>query len=155
LTIIDTTYLLPLAQIRVDADLLVAVAEERSSLRMSEMGISLISLFELQAKAAKLRVPSNAVDKSIKSILETFTIVPFTDSDVVEASFGLRKEMTDYIDCVIAGTAASRGEDLVSEDSKIWKARSSLHEKYGIEVLRYRDVVETSPRGSGAASGLR
>jgi len=144
--IIDTTYLLPLAKVEVDADLLLAIAENRAKLRMGDVGVSLISLFELQAKAAKLRIPADAVTSSIGAILDTFSVIPFSRSDVIELSFRLREEMTDYIDCVIVGTAVARREDLVSEDSKIWKARASIHEKYGINVLRYRDVVEKQAR---------
>jgi predicted nucleic acid-binding protein len=144
--IIDTTYLLPLAKVGVEADLLLAIAEKKTRLQMGDLGVSLISLFELQAKAAKLRIPADAVNSSTRSILETFSIVPFTELDVVELSFRLRNEMSDYIDCVIVGTAAARHEDLVSEDSKIWRARASLHDKYGVNILRYKDVVERPAR---------
>jgi predicted nucleic acid-binding protein len=143
--IIDTTYLLPLAKVGVDADLLLAIAEKKVNLRFDEIGVSLISLFELQAKAAKLRIPTEAVNNSTKAILETFTIIPFSDSVVVDLSFRLRQRMKDYIDCVIIGTAAARREDLVSEDSKIWRARKSLREDYGINVRRYKDLVKSPP----------
>jgi hypothetical protein len=56
--ILDTAYILPLAKIGVDTDVLLAIAERKTDLVISEMGISLISIFELQAKAAKLRTPA-------------------------------------------------------------------------------------------------
>jgi predicted nucleic acid-binding protein len=139
--IIDTTYLLPLAKVGIDTDLLLAIAEKKTKLRLDEIGVSLISLFELQAKAAKLRVPADVVNNSTKAILETFTVIPFSDSNVVELSFRLREGMTDYIDCVIVGTAAAHREDLVTEDSKIWRARKSLRDEYGINVRRYKDII--------------
>lgn len=139
--IIDTTYLLPLAKVGVDSDLLRAIAERRVNLRFDEIGVSLISIFELQAKAAKLHIPSDVVNSSIKIILGAFAVVPFSDSNVVDLSLRLRERMTDYIDCVIVGTAAARHEDLVSEDSKIWRARKSLRGDYGIDVYRYGDLI--------------
>ena len=60
--IIDTTYLLPLARIGVEADLLLAIAEKKTRLNMGDLHVSLISLFELQAEAAKLRIPFGAVN---------------------------------------------------------------------------------------------
>lgn len=141
--IIDTTYLLPLARVGVDTDLLLAVAEKKTRVEIDEIGVSLISLFELQAKAAKLRVPSEVVNNSIRAVLGNFLVFPFTDSRVVELSFQLREEIADYIDCLIVATAAARKQDLISEDSRIWRVRRLLHDKYGLNVHRYRDIVGT------------
>ena len=57
--IIDTTYLLPLIGVDVRTDLLRAIAEGRTRRRIhfGELRVSLISIFELQAKALKLDVP--------------------------------------------------------------------------------------------------
>jgi len=52
--IIDTTYILPLAGIGVKAYLLRAAAEGSARVSLNELKLSMISLFELQAKAAKL-----------------------------------------------------------------------------------------------------
>lgn len=55
--IIGTTYLLPLARIEVETDLLLALAERNipaDQLRLEDIQINSISIFELQAKAAKL-----------------------------------------------------------------------------------------------------
>ena len=143
--IIDTTYLLPLAKIGVDADLLRAVAEKKARLRLGDISVSLISLFELQAKAAKLRIPASVVNDSVRAVLENFDVIPFSESAVVETSFRLRDQMTDYIDCVIVGTAAARHENVASEDSKIWRARKLLRDEYGVTVRRYKDLVEATP----------
>jgi hypothetical protein len=115
--IIDTTYLPPLAKMGIDTDLLLAIAEKKTDLRFDEIGVGLISLFEIQAKAAKLRVPADVVNNSAKAILKMFTVIPFSDSNVVELSLRLREGMADYIDCVIVGTAAARREDL----ERVWK----------------------------------
>lgn len=139
--ILDTTYLLPLARVGIDTDLLRAVLEDRTEIRMGELAVSLISVFELQAKAAKLRVPAEVTNKSINAVLDNFEIVPFSEPEVVRLSFLLREQTSDYIDCVIAATAAARKENLASEDSKIWKMRRLLRERYGVEIHRYNDLV--------------
>ncbi len=143
--ILDTTYILPLARIGIDTDVLLAIAEKRTSLKLDEISVSLISIFELQAKAAKLRVPAEAVSRSIKTILDNFEVYSFSDPKVVELSFELRAQINDYVDCVIVATAAARQESLMSEDSRIWRVRKPLREKYGLNVSRYRDVLRQTP----------
>jgi PIN domain nuclease of toxin-antitoxin system len=140
--ILDTTYILPLAKIGVDTDVLLAIAERKTNLKISEMGVSLISIFELQAKAAKLRIPAEVVTKSIRSILDGFEVYSFSDPQVIELSFALRGHLDDYIDCVIVATAVSRHERLLSEDSRIWRRRKSLLEEYGLNVSRYREILQ-------------
>jgi PIN domain nuclease of toxin-antitoxin system len=142
--ILDTTYILPLAKIGVDTDVLLAVAEKRTRLKLDEMAVSLISIFELQAKAAKLRIPSEVVSQSIQTILDSFQVYSFSDPKVIELSYALRMQMNDYIDCVIVATAIARQEGLMSEDSRIWKERKSLLAKYSLSVSRYRDVLKES-----------
>jgi predicted nucleic acid-binding protein len=144
--IIDTTYLLPLAKIGVDTDLLRVVAEGKTTLEMDEFAVSLISLFELQAKAVRLGIPASAVNESIQSIVESFTLVSFSEPRVVDLSFELRREIDDYVDCIIVATAAAKREGLVTEDSRIWKKRRLIFERYGVQVSRYRDVLGSAKR---------
>ena len=54
--ILDIIYLLLLAQISVDKDLLTAAAKKKADLKLEDISVSLISLFEFQAKVAKLNV---------------------------------------------------------------------------------------------------
>ena len=140
--ILDTTYILPRARIGVDADLLLAIAEKRTKLKLNEITLSLISIFELQAKAAKLRIPARFVNESIRTVAENLTIMPFSDPKVVEFSFELRGIIADYIDCIIVATAVALREGLVTEDSRIWSMRRSIQEKYGVSISRYRDMLE-------------
>jgi len=142
--ILDTTYFLPLAEIGIDTDLFLAEAQERTSVRLDKIGISSISLFELQAKAAKLRVPAKLVTTALRVIEDNFEVHPFSDPKVVETSFELRDRISDYVDCIIAATAAVRKEELASEDSRIWKIRKPLRDIYGVKVWRYRDLVKAS-----------
>jgi PIN domain nuclease of toxin-antitoxin system len=139
--IIDTTYLLPLARIEIDTDLLKAVAEKKISLSLSQISVSLISLFELQAKAASESVPSKYVNEGIEAVVKAFKVEPFHSERVVEISFNLMKTIRDYIDCVVTATAASLKEDLVTEDSKILDRRVMLEERYGIRVRRLADML--------------
>jgi len=139
--IIDTTYLLPLTRIQVDTDLLTAIAEGETDLKLEDIAVNLISIFELQAKAAKLGVPSKFVAESVDAILSAFRVVPFHKPEVIETSFELRKNIQDYIDCVIVATAATLKETLITEDALILTNRKQINEKYGISILSYEDFI--------------
>jgi len=142
--IIDTTYLLPLAKIGVKTDLLKAVIEGRirGEVSLQNLKVSLISLFELQAKAAKLGVPPRNVTKAINVILRSFQVIPFYRAEIVETAYKLRKVLTDYIDCVIVATAITLREDLISEDQDILSHKEELEEKYGIRIHNYQNLLQ-------------
>ena len=72
--ILDTTYLLPLARISVDTDLLRAIAEGKVGWKLEEVTVSMISIFELQAKAAKLMVPAEFVVDAVEAIFRAFKV---------------------------------------------------------------------------------
>lgn len=139
--IIDTTYILPLAGIGVKADLLRAAAEGSARVSLDELKLSMISLFELQAKAAKLGIPPERVSQAVRVILRSFEVVPFYRGDVVKYAHDLKSLLRDYIDCIVVATAAALGEDLVTEDRDIHAARKSIENHYGIGVLSYWDLV--------------
>lgn len=136
--IIDTTYILPLAGIKVKRDLLKAVVEGRARLRLDELGVSLVSVLEMQAKAAKLGVPAMRVVKAVQAVFSTFRLIPF--KDVVQLAAQLSKRF-DYIDALIVATAAAVGEDLVTEDSEIHKAKDFV-KSFGVDAYSYGDVVK-------------
>ena len=52
--IIDATYLLPLVRIRINNDLLRAIADGKIGLKFEDIIVNSVSIFELQAKDAKL-----------------------------------------------------------------------------------------------------
>ena len=145
--IIDTTYLLPLARIEVNADLLRAIAEEKAAenVAFENLALSSISIFELQAKAAKLRVKPEYVSEAISSISENFRIEPYYSPSVIKTSFELRSMIPDYVDCIIIATAVALKEDLVSEDSKIHRKRNILQETFGVSVFRFHDLTKKLP----------
>lgn len=140
--IIDTTYLLPLAGISIDTDLLESIARGRVSLRFEELAVSLISVFELQAKATKLMVPAKFITKAVEAILASFRVEPFYKSEVVEVSYELRKLIPDYVDCVIVATAVTLKEGLVTEDSLILANAEAIERKYGVKVMSFKDLVK-------------
>lgn len=141
--IIDTTYLLPLSRIKVNADLLQAIAENKvvETIAFENLAVSSISIFELQAKAAKLGVKPEYVSEAISSISVHFRVEPYYSPSIIKTSFELRGIIPDYIDCIIVATAASLKEDLVSEDSKILRRKDALREKFGVNVLSYGDLT--------------
>lgn len=140
--IIDTTYILPLARISVDKDLLKASVDGNAALNLDDVTVSLISLFELQANAVRLTVPAKHVAEAADTILKALKVEPFYNPEVLEASFELRKIIPDYIDCVILATAVSLKEDLVTEDSRILAKRTLIKQVYGVRVMSYDDIVK-------------
>ena len=140
--ILDTTYLLPLAGIGVDTDLLKAIVEEKVQLRLEDFSVSLISIFELQTKAAKLKVPVSMVSSAVKTILKVFRVVSFYDFEVIDKSFELRKYFSDYIDCVIVATAVVLKEDLVTEDTLIHENKKLIEENYGVKIFSYESLIK-------------
>lgn len=139
--IIDTTYLLPLARIAVDKDLLGLISKGRLEIRFSELSVSLISLLELQAKVAKLMLPAEYAIKAIDAVTKALRVIPFHDHEIIRVSFELRREIPDYIDCVIAATAITLKEDLITEDSLILSKRNTLSKRYGIKIFNLESLI--------------
>jgi predicted nucleic acid-binding protein len=139
--ILDTTYLLPLAQIAVDTDLLAAVAKKKTYLKLEDIGVSLISVFELQAKGAKLNVPAKSTIRAVDAILSAFRVVPFYEAGIIEAAQKIRKTISDYVDCIILATAVASKEDLVTEDSLVLEKKRKLLKDYNVKVLNFNDLT--------------
>ena len=140
--IIDTTYLLPLARINVDKDLLRAVADEKVKLRFEDIRINEISIFELQAKAAKLMIPAKFVIEAIETILKAFKIERFHKPEIIEIANEIRRSIPDYIDCIIVATAVLTKESLITEDSLILSKREQIQKKHGIKILAFSELTE-------------
>lgn len=140
--ILDTTYILPLAQIGVDTDLLAAIGKGKVDLRLEDIALSLISVFELQAKAARLNVPPKSVTRAVDAVLSAFPAVPFYEPEIVETAHKLKKTIPDYVDCIIVATAISSKEDLVTEDSLVTHRKEALFRAYGLRVLSYKDFTK-------------
>ena len=141
--ILDTTYLLPLVRIGIERDLLAEIASHRVDLELADCGVSSISIFELQAKSAKLSIPAKFVTEGLQAIEDGFRVHSFHDPDILGISFELRKLIPDYIDAVIVATAAARDKQLLTEDSRILRAKGSLEKDYGLKVSSFREILDS------------
>jgi len=139
--ILDTTYLLPLARIEIDTDLLRDIAEGKTKIGFEDITISQISIFEMQAKAARLGIPPHYVIEAVEAIEKAFRIEPFNRPQIIETSFNLRKEINDYIDCIILATAITLKEDLITENTLILKRKQNIKKKYNIDILNYKTII--------------
>lgn len=66
--ILDTTYFLPIVGIEIEPGILKACLDGRTRFSLDDVRLSLISIFELQAKAAKLGVKAERVSKGVRTI---------------------------------------------------------------------------------------
>jgi len=139
--ILDTTYFLPLAQIGIDTDLLAAVAKKNTDLKLEDISLSLISIFELQAKGAKLNIPVKSTIRAVDTILSAFRVVPFYEMGVIEAAQRIRKVISDYVDCIVLATAVASKEDVVTEDSLVLEKKKRLLKDYNLKVLSFSDLL--------------
>jgi len=143
--ILDTTYLLPIVGVAVKNDLLRAVVEGRvESITLDDLAISQISLFEIQAKSVKLRVPVERVIRAIRAITSTLEVIPFYSKPVIKYSFELYELLGDYIDSVIVATAISTRKPLITEDKLILSQKSTLEDKYKVKIYNYNDILAES-----------
>ena len=140
--ILDTTYFLPIVGIDVEPDILRACLNGRTIFSIDDVRLSLISIFELQAKAVKLGISAERVVRGVRALFRLFDVVEFYRPDIIRTSFELRKNLPDYIDCVILATAISLGEDLLTEDRLIHSLRYDMKRRYGINIYSYADVLK-------------
>ncbi|MEA2090118.1 MAG: hypothetical protein U9O89_05105 [Thermoproteota archaeon] len=139
--IVDTTYLLSLTRIHVDTDLLKAIVEGKTDLKLDNLTVNLTSTFELQAKSTKMRVPAKFVTEAVETILATFKVEPFHKPEITKTSFKLRKKIKDYINCVTVATAVTSNEDVATEDTLILDNKQQIKNLYRVNVLSYKDLV--------------
>ncbi|MGQ4891587.1 MAG: type II toxin-antitoxin system VapC family toxin [Candidatus Njordarchaeia archaeon] len=140
--ILDTTYFLPLVGIEVDRDLLKAVDKGTVGLSYLDIGLSSITIFEVQAKAAKSGLDSEDIYRGINAILKTFDVIPFYIKNIVKVASELRERFNDYIDCIIMATAINYGGELATEDEDILSEKIFLKRRYGLKVYSYKDLMK-------------
>ena len=124
--VLDTTYFLPIVGIGVKHDFFSALERNEIFVDPREIYLSEITLFEIQAKAAKLGVPPRRVAEGIEAIKEAFNVIPFYEPEIIRISFKLRRIFPDYIDCIILATAISRKYTLLTEDSDIHSNKQAI-----------------------------
>jgi len=66
----------------------------------------------------------------------------FYRPNIVRVSFELRRELPDYIDCVIVATAISLGENLLTEDRLIHGLKNDIEREYGIRIYSHKDMLK-------------
>lgn len=132
--------LLPYSRIGVAADLF-SMMEEKGML-IEDVGISSVSLFKLQAKAAKLGVPARYVADAIEAINSEFRAEQIHNLKIIETAASLLKWLNDYVDCLVLATAVVLKEDLVTEDSRLHSLRDRIVKEYGIRVLNCKEFLE-------------
>jgi PIN domain nuclease of toxin-antitoxin system len=115
-------------------------------MKFEDVTVSLVSILELQAKAARLNVPAKSTIKAIDAILSAFRVESFHKPAIIEASYELRRLIPDYLDCVIVATAITSKEDLATEDSLILAKKETLRRKYNVEVLSFKDIIGSPSR---------
>ncbi len=121
--LLDTTYLLPAVGISVRG--MPTDAAERLVERGDEVHICEISTFELVAKAAKHvaegRLSPERVTRGINAIIYDDAVVKVSanESAVLFTAFALRRELGDFIDCLILSASMNRCDCLVTEDDEI------------------------------------
>ncbi|MHB1709260.1 MAG: PIN domain-containing protein [Thermoplasmataceae archaeon] len=132
--ILDTTYLLPVVGIDVETDLFNAIEDRAVDIDLSSISISLISIFEIQAKSAKLGISWEIVSEAVDELLNRFKIVPFYNNNIMKTSFMIRREIPDYIDCIILSTAICREDSLMTEDRRILSFMEQNDGKFKIDA---------------------
>lgn len=140
--ILDTTYFLPLIGIDIDTNLLKAIDNNKAILTFGDISLSLVTIFELQAKAAKLGISHDHVINGINAILKGFNVIPFFESDIIRTASELRKKLNDYIDCIIVASAVHHGGKLVTEDKGVLSKKGSLKKTYGIQIYTYKELLK-------------
>ena len=140
--------MLPLTQIAVDTDLLAAIAKRKTDVKLEDISVSLISVFELQAKGAKLNIPVKSIIRAVDAIMSAFRVVPFYEAGVIEIGEKMKKTVSDYVDCILIAAAISNKEDLVTENSLILEKKGKLLKEHNLRVLSFKDLTKTysSPR---------
>lgn len=139
--ILDTTYILPVAKIDIDTDLLTLIDEGKVRISMDDIRISMISLFELQARVAKYKLPPKFAIDAVDIVNSNLKIEPFYNPEVIKIADELSRELGDYVDCLIVATAVALKEDLVTEDREINKKKTMIESRYKIKIFGYKDMV--------------
>jgi len=115
---------------------------EERGIQIEDVGISSISLFELQAKAAKLGVPAKYVVDAIETVSSVFRTEQIHNPKIIEIAASLLKWLGDYVDCLILATAVALKEDLVTEDSEIHNLKEKIKAEYGISVFNCKELLQ-------------
>jgi predicted nucleic acid-binding protein len=121
--LVDTTYLLPAVGVAIRGIPETAILELRS--KGHTVSICSISLFELAAKAARyIKDAKLAPEQALRGLRavasdETVSKLPYEDADTLAQAFAFRREIPDFIDCLILSTAVRNCDVLATEDAEL------------------------------------
>lgn len=102
----------------------------------------LISIFELQSKAAKLNVTVDYAIEAVRVILKAFKIEDFHKPEIIRIANDIKGFIPDYVSCVIVATSISLKENLLTEDSLVLSLKEEIEERYEIRILRFNELVK-------------
>jgi len=145
--LLDTTYLLPAIGITIKG--LPQDALIRLTAKGNEICISQITLFELAAKGAKYindgALTPEKVTRGIRAIAYSDEIQTINthESEILLTAFKLRKNLPDFIDCLILSSAMTNCDALATEDSDIKNLKETAEFKNLLAAQNPRFKIQT------------
>ena len=157
--LMDTSYLLPAAGIRVEGvpDDVLRTARDAGH----ETWVCDISVFEVLAEGAKFaasgKVDEERLEIAVQAILgdENLRKVRAYEPEVVRTSISLRRLHRDFVDCLIIASALEHCEGLVSEEDfrqEPGLLRFIEERRHGFRLLTAKDLAREARRGGKAGT---
>ncbi len=129
----------------VPADWILRLLKKENQLAISEM-----SIFELSAEGAKYaatgKIPVEKVLQGMKAITSDDRIlkIPAYGEHQLKIAFLLRKDLKDFIDCLIVSSALTNCEILVTEDTSILELQTVESFKQLVETHNSKFTIQRS-----------
>jgi len=145
--LLDTTYLLPAIGISIRGLRKEAVLNILK--RGHEVLVSQITIFELSAKGAKYvvegKLSADRVCRGIKAVVydDRIKIIPMHDTSILLTAFKLRRNVSDFIDCIIISSAINSADMLLTEDEDIHNKRKEIQSlKPEFKIRKLKDIAQ-------------
>jgi len=145
--LLDNTYLLPAIGISIRGLRKEAVLDILK--RGHEVLVSQITIFELSAKGAKYvvegKLSADRVCRGIKAVVydDRIKIIPMHDTSILLTAFKLRRNVSDFIDCIIISSAINSADMLLTEDEDIHNKRKEIQSlKPEFKIRKLKDIAQ-------------
>jgi len=145
--LLDTTYLLPAIGISIRGLRKEAVLNILK--RGHEVLVSQVTIFELSAKGAKYvvegKLSADRVCRGIKAVVydDRIKIIPMHDTSILLTAFKLRRNVSDFIDCIIISSAINSADMLLTEDEDIHNKRKEIQSlKPEFKIRKLKDIAQ-------------
>jgi len=145
--LLDTTYLLPAIGISIRGLRKEAVLNILK--RGHEVLVSQVTIFELSAKGAKYvvegKLSADRVCRGIKAVVydDRIKIIPMHDTSILLTAFKLRRNVSDFIDCIIISSAINSADMLLTEDEDIHNKRKEIQSlKPEFKIRKLKDITQ-------------